>query len=92
MLEAMPGYYFQNGFEKPFEKVEEMTEHAMLATHGYLPDLPEYETFFMMTGYRVAEGTCADEMHLWDEGPTLAEILGVTLPDTDGAALKELLN
>ncbi len=92
MVEAKPGYYFQNGFEKPYEKVEEMKEHAMLATHGYLPDLPDYETFFMMSGYGVAEGKCTEAMYLWDEGPTLAEILGVKLPDTDGAALKELLD
>lgn len=92
MLEAQPGYYFQNGYKKPYEKVEEMEAHAMLATHGYLPELPDYETFFMMSGYGVAEGKCADAMHLWDEGPTLAEILGVDFPNTDGAALKELLN
>ncbi len=91
MLEAVPGYYFQNGFERPYEKVENMTEHQMYATHGYLPDLPEYETFFMMSGYRVAEGQMTGEMHLWDEGPTLAEILGVSLRNTDGVVIKELL-
>lgn len=91
MLEAVPGYYFQNGFEKPCEKVEEMTEHAMLATHGYLPDLAVYETFFMMSGYRVAKGQRAEEMRLWDEGPTLAEILGISLGDTDGVIKNELL-
>lgn len=91
MLEAMPGYYFQNGFEKPHEKVEDMKEHPMYATHGYLPDLPEYDTFFMMSGYGVAQGRTVDQMHLWDEGPTLAQILGVSLGDTDGAALKKLL-
>jgi len=91
MLEAQPGYYFQNGFETPYEKVENMTEHAMYATHGYLPDLPEYETFFMMSGYGVAEGNVAAEMCLWDEGPTLATILGVSLGETDGKVKKELL-
>lgn len=91
MLEAQPGYYFQNGFEKPYEKVENMTEHAMYATHGYLPDLPEYETFFMMSGYGVAEGNVAEDMCLWDEGPTLAAILGVSLGETDGKVKKEFL-
>ena len=91
MLEAQPGYYFQNGFEKPYEKVENMTEHAMYATHGYLPDLPDYETFFMMSGYGVAEGQVQEQMCLWDEAPTLATILGVSLGDTDGEVKSELL-
>ncbi len=91
MLEAQQGYYFQNGFEKPYEKVENMTAHAMHATHGYLPDLPDYETFFMMSGRGVAEGNVAEKMCLWDEGPTLAAILGVSLGETDGEVKKELL-
>ena len=91
MLEAQPGYYFQNGFEKPHEKVENMTEHAMYATHGYLPDLSDYETFFMMSGCGVSEGNVAEKMCLWDEGPTLAAILGVSLGETDGEVKKELL-
>lgn len=91
MLEAMPGYYFQNGYEKPYEKVENMTSHAMYATHGYLPDLPDYETFFMMSGYGVAQGHRQEQMCLWDEGPTLAAILDVSLGDTDGEVKKKLL-
>lgn len=92
MLEAQPGYYFQNGFEKSYEKVENMTEHAMYATHGYLPDIPDYETFFMMSGYGVKQGEVAEEMCLCDEGPTLAAILGVSLGETDGKVKKVFLS
>lgn len=92
MLEAKPGYYFQNEFEKPYAKVADMTEHAMYATHGYLPDLPDYETFFMMCGYGVAEGERSEKMNLYDEAPTLAEILGISLGEVDGVSKKELLN
>ena len=81
MLEAKPGYYFQNAFEKPYEKVEEMTGHRMRATHGYTPDLPGYETFFMMSGYGAEPGKLREEMHLYDEAPILADILGVTLKE-----------
>ncbi|MBE5881617.1 MAG: alkaline phosphatase family protein [Lachnospiraceae bacterium] len=91
MLEAVPGYYFQNGYQKPYENVAEMTEHRMLATHGYLPDLPDYETFFMMSGFGVAKGEQAGQMHLWDEAPTLAKILGVCLKDADGTAMEQML-
>nr|MBQ8252799.1 alkaline phosphatase family protein [Lachnospiraceae bacterium] len=82
MLEANPGYYFQNAFEKPFEKVEETEGHRMKATHGYMPDLPGYETFFMMSGYKVEPGMLKEEMHLYEEAPILADILGVTLKNT----------
>lgn len=91
MLEAEPGCYFQNEYEKPYEKVENMTAHAMYATHGYLPQLPEYETFFMMSGFGVRKGAVAEEMHLWDEAPTLSEIMGVSFEKVDGEVKKELL-
>ena len=90
MLEAEPGYYFQNGMEKPQEEVGQMQGERMLATHGYLPALPEYETFFMMSGYGVSQGEIP-KMYLWDEGPTLASVLGVDLPDTDGKIIEQLL-
>ena len=90
MLEAEPGYYFQNGMEKPQEDVGQMQGERMLATHGYLPALPEYETFFMMSGYGVSQGEIP-KMYLWDEGPTLASVLGVDLPDTDGKIIEQLL-
>ncbi len=91
MLEATPGYYFQNEYEIPYQRVEDMTEHKMLATHGYLPDLPDYETFFMMSGYGVKAGGNAAEMHLWDEAPTLAKILGISFKKTDGTAMEQML-
>ncbi len=91
MLEAKPGYYFQNENEKPYEEVKDKKEHSMLATHGYLPDLPGYETFFMMSGYGVAPGHSVDEMQLWDEAPTLAEILGISLEGAEGDVMHKLL-
>ncbi|MBQ8527900.1 MAG: alkaline phosphatase family protein [Lachnospiraceae bacterium] len=90
MLEAKPGYYFQNSYEKPYERVEEMTEHRMLATHGYLPELPDYETFFMMSGYGVKQGAKIEQMHLCDEAPTLARILDVVLGEVDGIEQEEM--
>ena len=90
MLEAEPGYYFQNCMEKPQEDVGQMQGDRMLATHGYLPALPEYEPFFMMSGNGVSQGEIP-KMYLWDEGPTLASVLGVDLPDTDGKIIEQLL-
>ncbi len=93
MLEAKPGYYFQNEWNQPFEKVEDCQGHAMKATHGYLPDQPEYETFFMMTGYGVKENAEVDKMYLWDEGPTIAKIMNIKLNENnrDGKVKEQLL-
>ena len=44
----------------------------------------------MMSGYGVSQGEIP-KMHLWDEGPTLASVLGVDLPDTDGKIIEQLL-
>ena len=63
----------------------------MRAVHGYLPDKPDYETFFMAFGYGVKEGVELPSMHLYDEGPTLAKIIGVTLPHADGRCFDEIL-
>lgn len=91
MLEAKSGYYFQNDAAKPFEPVAEKEDSKMRATHGYLPDLPDYATFFMMSGYGVREHAHVQQMHLWDEAPTLAAILGVSLGKTDGQKMEQLL-
>ena len=76
--------------EIPQEDVGQMQGVRMLATHGYLPALPEYETFFMMSGYGLSQGEIP-KMYLWDDRPTLASVLGVDLPDSDGKNREKLL-
>lgn len=92
MLEAKEGFYFLDDTEVLTRKVDELQNHKMLATHGYLPDLPDYETFFAMSGYGVKKGARPGPMRLWDEAPTLARIMGLKLPDTDGRVIHEMLD
>jgi arylsulfatase A-like enzyme len=42
-------------------------------------------------GYGIRPGTHLDRISNTDIAPTLAELLGVSLPNTDGHALKEML-
>lgn len=100
MLEASPGYYFQNGADMPYDSYkngftavkEDIQKPIFRATHGYLPTISGYETFFIMKGYGVRKLGKADKMHLWDEAPTLAHILGITLNnDLDGVKMEQLL-
>ncbi len=92
MVEAKNGYYFLNEFDVLTEKVSETKNHAMYATHGYLPNKEENITFFMGMGYGLKKGVKKDSMHLWDEGPTIAKILGGHLPQADGEAVTEFLD
>lgn len=91
MLEAKDGYYFLDDHEMLTRSVEDVTRHKMRATHGYVPDLPKYQTFFLASGYGVRKGGSCNSMKLWDEAPTLARIMGLELPDTDGCVRTELL-
>ncbi|MCM1102658.1 MAG: ectonucleotide pyrophosphatase/phosphodiesterase [Clostridium sp.] len=92
MLEAKNGYYFLDDCQILTCSVDDVVSHKMKATHGYLPTLPKYQTFFLMSGYGVKKGGTCDSMKLWDEAPTLARIMGLTLPDTDGCVKTELLD
>ena len=55
--------------------------------HGYDPDCPGYETFFMAAGPDFQPGAEVAAMNLTDEGPTMARALGLELEDADGAVI-----
>lgn len=91
MLEARPGYYFLDETEVLVRDVKDEIHHKMRATHGYLPDQPEYETFFMACGRGIRKNITIPKMRLIDEGVTLARLFNVDLGETDGKVIKELL-
>ena len=94
MLEASEGYYFQNGWETyriqagPGSYLE--NPHIQAATHGYLPEKPGYQTIFFAAGPDFAEGKRIESMSLVDEGPTLAQALGLELKKADGRIIWEI--
>jgi predicted AlkP superfamily pyrophosphatase or phosphodiesterase len=96
MLEANRGYYFSDDIEgesmslvKP-EHVGVVPHHTK-AAHGYSPFKDNYTTVFMAAGKGIKQGVVVNEMNLVDEGPTIARLLRVNLPDTDGRVLEEIL-
>ncbi len=95
VLEAAEGYYFQNDWETYRKKAGGSDHHAdfklQAATHGYLPDVDGYRTFFMAAGPHFAEGARVERMGLIDEGPTMAQALGLELGETDGKVIEALL-
>ena len=95
VLEAAEGYYFQNDWETYRKKAGGSDHHAdfklQAATRGYLPDVDGYRTFFMAAGPHFAEGARVERMGLIDEGPTMAQALGLELGETDGKVIEALL-
>lgn len=91
MFEGKRGYYFLDEFEVLTEPVESTKNHKMFAIHGCLPTKEENLTFFAMEGKGVKKGARVDKMHLWDEGPTIAKIMGWHLNLTDGETITDFI-
>ncbi|MEK3888758.1 alkaline phosphatase family protein [Bacillus sp. FSL K6-3431] len=95
MIEAQRGYYFTEGLEGAF--IDRITEEDVQAKrythacHGYSPEKENYTTILMATGKGIRENTILPAMHLIDEGPTFAMLLGLDLGVTDGRIVKEIL-
>jgi predicted AlkP superfamily pyrophosphatase or phosphodiesterase len=88
VLYAKDGYAFFQGFEGA-EVVRE--SKIYLGTHGYLNSDPELDGIFLASGYGIKPGTKLDRVTNLDVAPTIAELLGVLLPNVDGRALREIL-
>jgi predicted AlkP superfamily pyrophosphatase or phosphodiesterase len=55
--------------------------------HGHLPDLPDLRASFFLMGPGVPAGRALGIIDMRDIAPTLAHLLGVTLPSADGRVL-----
>jgi predicted AlkP superfamily pyrophosphatase or phosphodiesterase len=60
---------------------------ANKGTHGYLPTHPEMRATFILNGKSVAKKGSLGDIDMRDIAPTLARIMGVTLPHADGKPL-----
>lgn len=60
------------------------------AKHGYRPEKGP-QPVFLAAGPAFRPGAVVETAHVTDEAPTLAAVLGQTLPQADGRVLRELL-
>jgi len=96
MLEAKRGFYFKESLNGEF--IEHITEQDVrqgiytFASHGYSPEKDNYKTIFIAQGKGIKPNVVIPSMHLVDEGPTFARLLGLNLGDTDGRVIETLLN
>ena len=90
MVEASRGFYFldETEPEQAIHKIQpgdpDRLPHITRSTHGYSPLKKNYQTFFSMMGPKILPGEKTSPMKLTDIGPTIAQLLGGVLPDTDG--------
>ncbi|MCL6573293.1 MAG: ectonucleotide pyrophosphatase/phosphodiesterase [Bacillus sp. (in: Bacteria)] len=96
MIEAQKGYYFLEDFEGEYLKTitkedAKADKKYTLACHGYSPEKENYGTIFMAAGKGIKSITIPS-IRLIDEGPTFARLLGVSLGNTDGRVIEEILS
>lgn len=89
MVEASNNFYFID--ESLGNIIEEVNDddnapHRYKATHGYHPNKPNYNTFFMAFGCGIKKGVKINGGKLINHGPTLAKLLDVDFGKTDGTA------
>lgn len=85
-LEGEPGYMFSGSTTGAVVRTA-----PLKGNHGYRPDKPGLQTGFIATGRGIKKGVVLDSIRLVDVAPTVAELLGLRLDNTDGRTLKELL-
>jgi predicted AlkP superfamily pyrophosphatase or phosphodiesterase len=78
-VEPMPGYVLDGRLAQPFAQ-----PHSRAAGHGYRPDTPGMETGFIAYGAGIRSGWVLPVTNTIDIAPTIAEILGLKLPDAEG--------
>jgi predicted AlkP superfamily pyrophosphatase or phosphodiesterase len=88
ILFAKSGYAFQRSYDGE-EPVIVSTNY--LGTHGYPNTDPELDGVFIAWGYGIKPGAKLPRISNLDVAPTLAEFLGVKLPNVDGRVLREIL-
>lgn len=95
MIEALQGFYFKESHQGKY--IDEITtadiasKRYTIASHGYSPKKDHYSTILIASGQGISRNTVLPSMHLVDEGPTFAALLGLHLGDTDGKIKTELL-
>lgn len=88
VLLAEYGYYFGNTSDGIIP-VEEKSERR--GGHGHDSNLPQLHATFVGAGAGLGRGVNLGEITNLDVAPTIARLLGISLPDTDGEPLEKAL-
>jgi predicted AlkP superfamily pyrophosphatase or phosphodiesterase len=88
VLYAKNGYAFKAG-----HAIEEAIPPSTgyLGTHGYPSSDPELDGICIFSGNQIRRGVVLPRISNLDVAPTLARILGLQFPETEGRVLEEFL-
>ena len=94
----VPGQYLIAGDAQTHLALDEKSQTAtrrprarVYHGHGYFPDHPSMRAALVMSGAGIAKGRRIDQVKNVDIAPTLARLLGVTLPTASGRVLTDAL-
>ena len=88
ILYAKAGYAFNNSAAGDAETAPTVNYGG---THGFLNSDPELDGIFIASGRGIKKGVTLERMANLDVAPTMARLMGLKLPDTDGRVLTEIL-
>ncbi len=59
--------------------------------HGYLPDHPSMRPLLVLSGAGIAQGRSLGRVKNVDVAPTIAALLGLSMPEVEGRVLRDAL-
>lgn len=86
-LIAKPGYAFMPGTEAPI--VQDISPQR--GAHGYLNTDPDMQALFVISGAHIRQGVNLGAITNLRVAPTIAKLLGVSLPDAKQPPLAQIL-
>lgn len=78
-VDALPGHRFIDRADNDF-----------IGEHGFSMNVPEARVFLWLSGPGIKKGETLGEIQLVDIAPTLARCLGLSLPDAQGKAIRDV--
>ncbi len=85
LLAAKPGYSFSGATGGAVTAA--VPQQA--GSHGYLASDPQLDAIFIASGYGITPGTKLERARTIDVAPTVAKLLGLTLPKAKGRSLAQ---
>ncbi len=91
VLVPKPGYGFSNSAHGEEAVTPVTLASGGLGNHGYLNSNPNMNALFVAVGRGIKRGVKIGIVDNRDVAPTMAHLLGQTMPSADGKVLKEIL-
>ena len=91
VIEPNDGYIFRNDIASNWILPSSMVENCLVSDHGQNPNHPGLKTLLFAKGNKIKPGVVIPKASIVDAGPTMAEILNLSMKNTDGRILTEIL-